>query len=219
MRGDLRVFDSETAEDVTEQARAGYPEGAAEFDRIMWEAQLELNRKVLDGPTPGQQEAEMRASGWNPRSAFEVAERRARQELEQVARFDANPSWRRGRTRDVVAAREIIIELSRHFWKGLKDRGVEFGEIFSDPEATRAYWDAMPSFDVAVTLKTEYHRDSNHVWRTNDIADIDALGSTLPYCDVVVTDKAVASLAIRSGLAERLGTVVLSRTADLAKYL
>ncbi len=77
----------------------------------------------------------------------------------------------------------------------------------------------MPSFDVAVTLKTEYHRDRLHHWTTNDIHDIDALGSTLPYCDIVVTDKAVASHALRTGLAERLGTVVLSQLNDLAPHL
>lgn len=53
----------------------------------------------------------------------------------------------------------------------------------------------------------------------NDITDIDALGSTLPYCDVVATDKAVASHAIQSGLADRLDTVVLSRTPDIVEHL
>lgn len=73
----------------------------------------------------------------------------------------------------------------------------------------------MPSFDVAVTMKTSYHRDPNHRWRVNDIHDIDALGSNVPYCDVVVTDTAAATHANRAGLAERLGTVILSRLADL----
>ena len=77
----------------------------------------------------------------------------------------------------------------------------------------------MPSFDVAVSLKTEYHRDPMHRWTQNDVHDIDALGSTLPYCDVVVTDKAAASSAERAKLPARLQTVVLSRIADLLQYL
>lgn len=72
---------------------------------------------------------------------------------------------------------------------------------------------------VAVTMKSEYHRDPGHVWRPNDIADIDALGSTLPYCDIVVTDKAAASHAQRTGLADGLGTTVLSRLTDLPPLL
>jgi hypothetical protein len=77
----------------------------------------------------------------------------------------------------------------------------------------------MPSFDVAVTLKTEYHRDPGHRWTPNDIHDVDALGSTLPYCDIVVTDKAVASHAVRTGLADRLRTVVLPRLSDVIPFL
>ena len=73
----------------------------------------------------------------------------------------------------------------------------------------------MPSFDVAVSMKVEYHRDPNHTWTSNDIHDIDALGSSIPYCDVVVTDKAAAHAANVSGLAKRFGTVVIWRLDDL----
>jgi hypothetical protein len=47
-----------------------------------------------------------------------------------------------------------------------------------------------------------------HPWKPNDIHDIDATGSTLPHCAIVLTDKAVASHAKRK-LAERLDTIVL----------
>ncbi len=161
----------------------------------------------------------MRALGWDPSGGFDIANRRAQQETEQVARFDADPAWRRGRIRDVVTAREVIIEVNEHLWKGLADRGVELEKAFPDPEETIAAWNSMPSFDVAVTMKTEYHRDPSHRWTPNDIHDIDALGSTLPYCSIVVTDKAAASHAVRTGLAERLGTIVLSRVSDVLRYL
>jgi hypothetical protein len=75
----------------------------------------------------------------------------------------------------------------------------------------------MPSFDV--TLKASYHQYARHRWTTNDIHDIDALGSTLPHCDIVVTDKAVAAQGNGSGLAERFGRVVLARSADLPSHL
>jgi hypothetical protein len=51
------------------------------------------------------------------------------------------------------------------------------------------------------------------------LARLDALGSTLPYFDIVVTDKAAASHARRTGLADRLGTTVLSRLDDLIALL
>ena len=86
-------------------------------------------------------------------------------------------------------------------------------------ETTRRAFDSMPSFDAVVTLKASYHRDPRHFWTTNDIHDIDAMGSTLPYCDIVVTDKAMASHIQRTRLSERLDTVVLSRLSELNQHL
>jgi hypothetical protein len=70
-----------------------------------------------------------------------------------------------------------------------------------------------------VTLKAGYHRDGRHRWTPNDIHDIDALGSTIPYCDIVVTDKAIANQANISGLSERLETIVISNLSDLETQL
>lgn len=72
---------------------------------------------------------------------------------------------------------------------------------------------------MSVTLKTEYQRDPSHRWTPNDILDIDALSSTVPSCDIVAADKTAASHLRQSGVAERRGTTVLSRTADLLGHL
>jgi hypothetical protein len=103
--------------------------------------------------------------------------------------------------------------------RGLVDRGVTLDAVFQSPEEARRAFDALPSFDVAVTIKSSYHRDPQHHWTVNDIADIDALGSTVPYCDMVVTDKAIANHARQTGLADRLGTVVTSRLIDVLDFL
>lgn len=80
-------------------------------------------------------------------------------------------------------------------------------------------FDSLPSLDVAVTIKASYHRNPNHRWTVNDIYDIDAMGSTVPYCDCVVTDRAVASHIRRAHLDDRLGTTVLSNLDELATLL
>ena len=77
----------------------------------------------------------------------------------------------------------------------------------------------MPTFDVAVTLKTSYHQNPNHPWTRNDMFDIDVLSTVLPYCDVVVTDKAMRSHVDRTGLANRLDIDVLSNLDDLVEML
>ena len=160
----------------------------------------------------------MRALGWRP-SDTAITRRRADQEIDQVGRFDANPSLRRGRIRDAISAREIFIELNEILHRALTDRGAELLDVFPDPAMVRAVFDAMPSFDVAVSIKTSYHSNPQHRWTPNDIHDIDALGSTVPYCDIVVTDKAVASHLRRTGIAERLDTVVLTSLDELVTLL
>jgi hypothetical protein len=54
-----------------------------------------------------------------------------------------------------------------------------------------------------------------HSRTPNDIHDIDVPGSTLPYCDVVVTDKAVASHINHTGLSERLQNTGLVASSGL----
>lgn len=208
MVGGFRIR-SKDGDDVTADVRASHPEGPEAFDAILAEATMTLNRQAIEGPSP-EEEPDMRAGGWDPSGVSEESERRAKQEIEQVQRFDDDPAWRRGRIRDVVAAREVLIELHDTLNRGLSERGANFTDIFPEPETTRRRLDSLPSFDVSVTLKTSYHRDPAHRWTTNDIHDIDALASAMPYCDVVVTDKAACSHATRSGLAERLETIVLS---------
>ena len=48
------------------------------------------------------------------------------------------------------------------------------------------------------------------------IHDIDAMGSALPYCDIVVADKAMASHIRRTRLSEHLQTVALARCRNWA---
>jgi len=213
MVGGFKVRSS-IGEDLTTQVREAFPDGPVAFDLRLAEAELELNRRVLEGPAPNK-ESDLRELGWDPRGQFEVAERRAVQEIEQVGRFDQDPRWRHGRIRDVVAAREVFIEINDGLSRGLSERGATLEAIFPRRGDTQRAFDSVPSFDVSVTLKTEYHRNPLHRWTPNDIHDIDAMGSTLPYCDIVVTDKAVASHVTRTHLAERLDTIILWRLADL----
>ena len=215
--GGFNVCDRD-GNDITPDFRSSFAEGPEAFDAIIATAEWELSRKTLEGPSPDE-EPEMRELGWNPKSAYAVAEERAKQENEQVARFDNDPSWRSGRIRDVVSTREMLIEINNALFEALSDRGATLDDAFHGLEESRRAFDSMPSFDVAVSLKTSYHRNSRHRWKANDILDIDAIGATLPYCDIVVIDKAMCSHCERTGLGDRLDTIVLSKLSDLPTYL
>jgi hypothetical protein len=214
--GGFRIRSTTTGEDLTGDARARHPRGPEDFDRKLAKAELELNRSSLRGPTP-EEEPSLRELGWHPKAAFEITTTRATQEIEQVQRFNANPAWRRGRIRDVIAAREIGIEINNILWSGLSARSVSLEAAFPDPAETFRQFDSMPSFDVSVSLKTEFHRDPLHNWTPNDLLDIDALSSTLPYCDIVLTDKAAAHAA--RSVATRFHATVLSDIMELPELL
>jgi hypothetical protein len=207
-----------SGEDVTAKVRLQHPAGPAAFDRVLADAELDLNRRMIEGPT-AEEEPELHRLGWDPRGALDILKRRAEAEIDQVRRFDSDSRWRRGRIRDVVAAREMLIEINEALFRAFSERGARLETVLPQPRDVRRAMDSMPSFDVAVSLRAAYHRNPRHRWTPNDIVDIDALGSTLPYCDIVATDTAAASHVRRTRLAERLDTIVLSRLVELLEYI
>lgn len=218
MVGGFRVRSESTGDDTTAEVRAQYADGPEAFDQILADAEWSLQRSVLDGPTP-EEEPELRALGWRPHPTSETTEKRLQQEIEQTHRFNSSTHSRQRHLRDAVAARELMIELNATLSEGLYDRGVSLTGVFTDPEMTRTAMSAMPSFAVAVTLKAAYHRNPQHRWKRNDIHDIDALSSTVPYCDVVATDKAAATHIRSAGLPERFETHVLHDLDAVAELL
>jgi hypothetical protein len=215
LRGGLSVRTAE-GDDITESVRQQM--GQDRFDAIMAEAELGLERSVLAGPADDEVE-QLRAYGWNPEASRQIAENRAAEERAQVARLNADPKWRRGRLRDVVMARELIIELFDALKEALEARGCDFSDVWTDREAARQIPSAMPSTDVAVTLKTAAHKNPDKGWLPNDIYDIDALSVALPYCDIVVTEKHSHHVLQAARVPGRMDTVLLCRLGELPKHL
>ena len=218
MRGDFKVV-TRDGEDVTSAVRQRFPDGPDEFDRILNEGIVNLNRQVLDGPSP-QDEPDFRAKGYRRDRILERYVQEAAAEDAWARLLDEEPQWRRGRLRDAVSAREVAVHIIETVKFAANARGLQaFGDIFRGVEDPRRAFDVMPSFDVSVTLKTTIHRNGQHRWTNNHVHDIHALASTLPYCDIVVTDREMAALVRRSKLDQRLGTTVLHRLQDLADLL
>ncbi len=184
------------------------------------EADLLAQRAMLAGPDDAQL-ADLRKRGWNPEAALAVAGRRAAQERELVALLDADPRWRRGRLRDVVAMRETVIELFHMLEEAVGRRGLGTADLMSDRATARALIRSMPSSDIAVDLKTQMHRNGQRaaLWSANDVYDMDALALAIPYCDVVVTEKHAADALRRAGAPDRYGTVLLTDLPSLARAL
>ena len=218
MDGSLRVLNAR-GEEVTSDVRERFADGPDEFDRIVKEAILDLNRQILDGPS-AKEEAEFRAQGYRPERVLKPYEDEAAAEHDFARRLDQDSRWRRGRLRDVVSAREVAFHINTILEAAASARGLAtLDDIARSAPEPRRVFDAMPSFDVSVSLKTAIHRNPHHRWKNNHVHDINALASTLPYCDVVVTDREMAALVRRTKLDERLDTTVLYRLEDLTGSL
>ncbi len=201
--------------DATEEVRARM--GVEAFDDFMAKAELLLSRSVLQGPDDDQVQ-DLRALGWRPESAIQVAEKRAAQERELTPKLGRDTSWRRGRLRDVISARELCIEFQDILPQALAQRHLALTDVISKQSA-RKFVRAMPSTDVSIELKTAWHRNVNKPWDANDIYDIDAMSLAVPYCDIVVTEKACHHVLKAAGLGERMRTALLRNLEDLPSTL
>ena len=88
-----------------------------------------------------------------------------------------------------------------------------------DPEDIVALWAAMPQVQVAVSMKTHYHRNPAHGWKINHIADIDALAIAYAYCDAVLTDAEARAALVNSRELRAFGADVFRNAQELADWL
>ncbi len=218
MRGGLKVRDRD-GNDVTARARLEARVGPGEFDRRLAEAERDLDRAVIGGPASKDEERTLRAIGWDPSVARASAAQRAQQERDQAARLAADPRWRRGRLRDLVAARYLALEIEDIRDEALAAHQLRLPAVLSDVERARRFTDSMPSADVWITLRTAKHRSRDSMWEPNDIFDIDALSVAAAYCDVVVTERHSAHVLAQAGVPSRLGSTILTDLDQLATYL
>jgi hypothetical protein len=178
-----------------------------------------MERALLAGP-PDEEVSELRANGYAPERTRQLTEQRAQQERELDAQLDAEDRWRRGRLRDVIAARELAREWIDQITLAVMERGTTLAQVVNeDREVIRAFADGMPSNRVAIALKTRYHRNGQHCWTANDIHDIDALAVAVPYCDAVFTDKAARNALATSPEIRPLDTFLPRRPRDLADWI
>jgi hypothetical protein len=193
--------------------------GPKVFAEFVAQANRDMERSILRGPTDNNEVENMVALGWNPEAVIQVAERRAAEERDQTLRLNCDERWRRGRLRGVVSVRELEIEFQNILPRALAERGLALTDVISDQQSARAFVRAMPSTEVSIELKTAWHRNGDKVWTPNDIYDIDAMSLAVPYCDVVVPDKAFYHVLNSAGLGERMHTALLRNLVDLPSTL
>ena len=226
-----RIVD-QNGSDVTSKTIRTHDLGAKGFTTALAHGLLQLERKVIDGPSNEVDDLELRQYGWQPEKALDTFDQKAKYENELKQTLDESTNdpndgknWRAGRLRDVVSAREFFVEMNDIFSEVLvrhalaKESVFDLSDTNSSVRKNRNITDSMPSFDAAITLKSSYHSDANFTWTRNDIFDIYAMSVSLPYCDIVATDKAVKSQIQKNKLDRLFRTKVIAKIQELPALL
>jgi hypothetical protein len=183
---------------------------------------------LMAGPSQGEEEVLRERYGYKPEATEEEGLSRLEWEQEFVGLLQDTPPEDPAELRVWIQAREVIhehLELLTQVFKeyGMSTRVLDGGFADDRPQERRAFisrfFDRMPSVRVAVDLKLAVHRNNRRGWAQNDLYDTDAMSIAVPYCAVVVADKAVADALGRVKASERHGTLVTPKLDELARVL
>lgn len=193
--------------------------GDSVFEASLAEMNRFRERKLLEGPQD-EEVADLRAVGYEPETFTVGMQSRLDFEMETSTLLDANPLWRRGRLRDLIFARDVSHEWMTALVLHLQQRGEDgFRNDLPSAEELVSLWAAMPQVQVAISMKSNYHRQPARVWRTNDIADIDALAVAYAYCDALLTDRQARAALADSRDLRAFGAYLPVGAHEMAEWL
>lgn len=193
--------------------------GDDEYEHFIRRANYTVERAMLDGPSDEEVPILRAQYGYAPETSREGARSRLAFELDLTDRLAKEPRWRRGRLRDVVSAREVTHEWLDTINRVNEQRARDGKRPLDGDDETRRLMAAMPHSQVAISIKTQYHRNPNHRWDTNDITDIDAASVAYAYCDVLFTDKAARAALVNSTELRPIGTYLPRGPRHLTAWL
>jgi hypothetical protein len=125
-----------------------------------------------------------------------------------------------GTARDDVLLIDEIADISEVLDERLRVAQVTWSEFTAlGRDGIASFLSDLPSRAVTLALRRERHRNPNERWKGGDLHDIAALSLAVAYCDIVVMEKHMHALLLRSGIAERFGTTLLRRASDLTDVL
>lgn len=213
----FRFVNEITGEDIGPQLRRQLGDEALEEQ--LAEMNYMMQRKLLEGPQDSEI-AELRANGYAPETYGIGAQSRLAFELETSTILNNDPSWRRGRLRDLVFGRDVAHEWMAPFALHLQQREEDgFRHDLLEPADMVALWAAMPQVQVAVSMKARYHRNPAHRWKINHIADIDALAVAYAYCDVLLTDSEARAALANARELHPFGAYLPRNALEMADWL
>jgi hypothetical protein len=122
---------------------------------------------------------------------------------------------------DLICARRFLFDFEDNYIRAIISAGFTRHRLpFRDKEAFTDFLMSLPSQRVAAMIQFHYLKDVHRDWTINDLRDIEALSTAIPYCNVVVTDSKAWDVSVnRAHLDREFGTSIYRRLSDLATHL
>jgi hypothetical protein len=173
---------------------------------------------MLMGPD-NKRDPELLKAGFNPGLAYDVVGSIARREADLAKTLRANPA--RGQALgDIVAVRALYWDLAQNWDRATSDvwpRVMSMDEF--DKDRLSRILGNIPIVDIESSIRRANFRNSSKGWESNDIYDLNFVGSAVAYCDVVVTEKHLHAQLDQEGIGRKYGTTVLKSLERLTEHL
>jgi hypothetical protein len=202
---------------------------SVEFPRLMRvRATQGFEFQVMAGPRDEEVGLLREQYGYKPEATVEAGRSRLAWEQEFVRLLLDTPPTDPTELRVWIQAREVLHEnfellvgVFQEYALPIRKLtgGVDEEDLERRREFISGFFDRLPSVRVAVDLKLAVHRNNQRGWEQNDVYDTDAMSIAVPYCAVVVADKAVVDALRRVKAGERHGTLITGKLDELAKVL
>ncbi len=190
--------------------------GADTLARLLWLNSETMEYGLLRGVAPSEV---ARVAGYNLDPVRLVEEERTRRDLDLEQRLAADPSLK-GRLEDILWARELYWELGAELPATLAKANLSIDSFFwKGKDWIADLLKDMPSLAVDRALRRQTLKNGSRPWSTNDQRDLDHLSISVPYCDIVVTEKHAVDALKRAGLDSRLNTKLLTDLSELEEII
>ena len=123
---------------------------------------------------------------------------------------------------DAICSRQLSVDIWDNFVRALNSAGfVQSWPLgLRNREQLTDFLMSLPSRRTAAMIQYHYLQDVDRDWNINDLRDVLALSTAIPYCDVVVTDrKAWDVTKNRAHLDEEFNTEIFCSLDDLVDHL
>ncbi|MEW2065979.1 hypothetical protein [Streptomyces sp. NPDC007346] len=171
----------------------------------------------------GDRHDSMIREGFDTRGQHRIGDVYAEQERALSQHLTENPQ-KRSKLDELIAAQELV-DLSEDLHSFASGIGISPERIYGRlaemgaPNSAMALLESLPSVSVRYTARRLKHRNSQWRWQQHDHVDMAALAVSIPYADVVVTERQWAHLFHVAKMDQKFRTKVVSQLGDLPALL